>query len=334
MRSRKPKLIVIIGPTSSGKSELAVQLAKKFNGEIISADSRQVYRGLDIGTGKVKGKWRFLPFIPAQAGIQTGFPIKSGMTTHTSKKVFIYKNIPHYCIDCVPPQKTFTVAEYKKCAESAIQDITNRGKLPILVGGTGFWIDAAAYNMNFPYVPPNQELRRRLEKKSAKELFATLTQLDSDRAKTIDQKNPRRLIRAIEIASVLGTVPRLERSSPYHILWIGLKKSPEDLKKRIRARLRARIKQGMVAETKRLRKQGVPWKRFYELGLEYRFLADYAREKTAKKEMIEELEKAILRYAKRQMTWFKRNHKIHWIQGEREAEKKIQKYFLMEKFVS
>ncbi|MBI3273769.1 MAG: hypothetical protein HYZ69_01355, partial [Candidatus Colwellbacteria bacterium] len=274
------KLIVIVGSTASGKSELAVKIAEKFNGEIISADSRQIYRGLDIGTGKVTGAWSHAPVIPADAGIQgiknkeSGFPIKacprpdrgSGMTKQNNREVFLYKNIPHHCIDCVSPKKIFTVAEYKKCAEAGIKDIAARGKLPIMAGGTGFWIDAVAYNMQFPRVPPNDALRKRLKKKSADKLFEMLKHSDPERAKTIDKKNPRRLIRAIEIALALGKVPRMMRASPYRILWIGLKKSPEELKKKISARLRARIKQGMIREGERLRKQGISWKRLYELG--------------------------------------------------------------------
>lgn len=237
----------------------------------------------------------------------------------------MYKGIFHHCIDFVSPQKIFTVSEYKKCAESAIQDIVNREKLPILVGGTGFWIDAVAYDMQFPRVPPNKKLRRRLEKKSAEELFEILKTLDSERAQSIERRNTRRLIRAIEIASSLGKVPHIRRFSPYKTLWIGIKKSGDMLKKRIHARLRARMKQGMVAEAKRLQRQELPWRRFYELGLEYRFLADYLRKKITKKEMIEELEKAIWRYAKRQTVWFKRNREIYWITREREAQKLIEK---------
>ncbi|MBI2639927.1 MAG: tRNA (adenosine(37)-N6)-dimethylallyltransferase MiaA [Candidatus Sungbacteria bacterium] len=188
MEKEAQKLIVIIGPTASGKSELAVRLAKKFSGEIISADSRQVYRELDIGTGKVPGKWRQKP------------------------KVFVYKAIPHYCIDFVSPKRVFTAADFKKCAEGAIQDINRRGKIPVMAGGTGFYIDAVLYENLLPNVPPNKTLRNTLSQKSARKLFMLLKRLDPERAKNIDRKNPRRLIRAIEIAKALGRVPKFKKN--------------------------------------------------------------------------------------------------------------------------
>jgi tRNA dimethylallyltransferase len=296
MEKQKPKIIIVVGPTASGKSELAVRMAKKFNGEIISADSRQVYRGLDIGTGKVPGKWRKL----------------------NGKRRFIYKNIAHYCIDFVSPQKKFSAAEYKKCAARAIEDIANRGKTPIIAGGTGFYIDSVAYDLSIPEVAPSAKLRRQLEKKSAAELLTLLKKIDPERAETIDKKNPRRLIRAIEIAKALGRVPSLKKSSPYEILWLGMKPPPEILTKRIRKRLLSRMRQGMIKEARRLKKK-LGWKRFYEFGLEYRFLADYLRQKITKKEFKEKLETAIRQYAKRQMTWFKKNKKIRWIKDENTA---------------
>ncbi len=305
MDSRKPPLIVIVGPTASGKSELAVRLARKFNGEIVSADSRQIYRGLNIGSGKVRGRWRTTRSTKQEAG---------------SKKTFQYKGVAHHCIDFVPPRRTFTVAEFKPSAEAAIHDITRRGRIPILVGGTGFWIDAVAYDFKLPAIPPNPALRRRLAGKPAGELLTMLQRLDPQRARTIEQKNPRRLIRAIEIARALGEVPELKKRSPYRILWIGVALPIQTLKRRIRKRLLKRIRQGMVAEAKRLRSLGLPWKRFYELGLEYRFLADYLRQKITMPRLIAGLEAAIGRYARRQMAWFRRNPEIRWVSSPRQAE--------------
>ena len=173
----KTKLLIILGPTASGKSDLAVQLAKKYNGEIISADSRQVYKGLNIGTGKI-----------------------------TKKEM---SGIKHHLLDVTDPKKVFTVSQFKTLVEIAIADISSRGKLPIICGGTGFYIQAVVDNIILPEVPPNKKLREKLNKKTTTELFEILKKLDNERAKNIDAKNPRRLIRAIEIAEKLGKVPPL-----------------------------------------------------------------------------------------------------------------------------
>lgn len=292
---KKTKLIVIVGPTASGKSDLAIAIAKKIGGEIISADSRQIYRGLDIGTGKI-----------------------------TAKEM---RGVPHYCLDIVSPKKQYSVAEYAERATRAIKDIQHRGKIPILAGGTGFWIDAVVYNMQLPNVPPNKKLRTQLEKKSSAILLRMLKNLDPDRAKTIEQKNPRRLIRAIEIARAIGKTPRLQKKSPYNVCWIGIARTSDELKKRIHARLKKRLRQGMIAEAKHLREKGLPWKRFYELGLEYRYLADFLRGTVSKKEMMEQLERAIIRYSKRQITWWRRNPDIHWIQNAEEGKKLVKRLF-------
>ena len=304
MKSRKQKLIVIVGPTASGKSELAVKIAKKFNGEIISADSRQIYQDLDIGTGKVPGRW--IKNVPSKER-----PLANWN--------FLYKGIPHHCIDFVSPKKTYNVAEFKKCAESAIADITARGKIPIVAGGTGFWIDTVVYDLNIPEVPPDNKLRGKLEKKSTRELLKLLIKLDPRRAKTIEQKNPRRLIRAIEIAKALGKVPELKRSSPYELLWIGVKPGDKVLHKKIHKRLLKRMREGIASEAKILRKKGLPWKRFYELGLEYKALADLLQKKLTAEETVIALEYAINDYARRQMVWFKKNKNIRWIRRPDDA---------------
>lgn len=298
----KQKLIVIVGPTASGKSALAVLLARKFGGEIISADSRQIYKELDIGTGKVPGSWR------------------GGS--------FLYKKIPHHCIDFVSPRRQYSAAQFQQCAQNAITDMRARGKLPIITGGTAFWIDAVVYGMELPDVPPDARERARLEKKSSTQLLAILTKLDPRRAAGIEKKNPRRLIRAIEIARALGRVPKLKKRAQYDTLWIGIAPPRETLEKKIRIRLASRIRTGMIQEGRGLRQKGMAWKRFYELGLEYGFLADLLRGKTTKKEMASGLQRAILKYAKRQMTWWRRNKEIRWIArpDTRAAEGMAQKF--------
>lgn len=294
MKLKKQPLIAIVGPTASGKSALAVGLAKKFNGEIISADSRQVYRGLDIGTGKItRGEMR---------------------------------GVTHHLLDVANPKRRFSVADFQRLAKDAIKNIAARGKIPFLAGGTGFWIDAVVCDLDLPRVPPDRKLRARLAKKNPAELLAALNRLDPRRAITVEQKNPRRLIRAIEIAKAIGRAPELKKHSPYRMLWIGVKPDEKMLKRLIRRRLLKRIKAGMILEAKRLKKSGLSWKRFYELGLEYRFLADYLRGKMTKDEMIKRLETAIRQYARRQMTWFKRNRDIRWIKNAKEGQKLVSEF--------
>ena len=306
---RNQKIIVVLGSTATGKSDLAVVIAKKFGGEIISADSRQVYKGLDIGTGKV-------PRDP------TNYKLKT--------KNYLCKGIPHHLLDVANPKRVFTVSQYKKLGEEALRDIWQRGKLPIICGGTGFYIQALVDGIILPEVPPNKKLRKQLDKKSVTELFAILKKLDPRRAKEIDRKNPRRLIRAIEIAKYLGRVPRLKVQAPKNtdILQIGIDMPDKILKERIEKRLKARIKKGMIEEAVRLHRQGLSWKRMEELGLEYRYLARYLQGKISKKMMAHELNKEIWQYAKRQHTWFKRDKRIRWFkpQQKKDVEKLVRKF--------
>ncbi len=287
---KKTKILVILGPTASGKSDLAVSLARRFNGEIISADSRQVYKGLDIGTGKI-----------------------------TKKEML---GIKHYMLDIVGPKTIFNVVQFKKKATKAITDITKREKLPIICGGTGFYIQAIVDDISIPEVKPDKALRAKLTKKSTDELFKILKKLDKRRADKIDSKNPHRLIRAIEIATHLGSVPPLSDvrrpygrpTSVYKILQIGIKIDSDILKDRIHKRLLTRIKSGMVSEATKLHKEGLSWKRMESLGLEYKYLAKYLKKEISKDEMIEQLDREIRKYAKRQKTWFKRDKSIKWFE--------------------
>jgi tRNA dimethylallyltransferase len=278
----KPTVIAVVGPTASGKSGLAIAIAKKLGGEVISADSRQVYKGLNIGTGKV-----------------------------TKMEM---QGVPHHLLDITSPKKQLSVEEWKKKAEKAITDIHGRGKVAIVCGGTGLYIDSLLRGLSFPEVPPNLKLRKLLEKRSTSVLFAMLKKLDPHRASEIDQHNPRRLIRAIEIAKALGNVPTKKLiPPPYQTLWIGINPSDAVLKKRIHVHLLARMKLGMVHEAEKLHREGLSYKRMRELGLEYRFLADLLEKKLTKKEMLTELEQAIWQYAKRQRTWWKKHMDIHWM---------------------
>ncbi len=282
-------IIIIVGPTASGKSDLAIRLARRFDGEIVSADSRQIYRGMDLGTGKV---------------------------TRREQKL-----AKHWLLDIANPKRQFTVADFQRLGRAAITDIHSRGKLPIICGGTGFYIDALIYAMTLPDVPPNKKLRTQLEKRSVTQLFARLQRLDSRRAHSIGPLHKRRLIRALEI--VLTTrqpVPYThQKTSPYDILWLGITRSKGVLTQRIAKRLDARIRQGMIAEVRRLYDRGVGWKRLEAFGLEYRWIARFLQKKITHAEMRAGILRESIAYAKRQMTWFKRNVNIAWVSHETQA---------------
>ena len=233
------------------------------------------------------------------------------------------RGVPHYLLDVADPKKQFTVAEYQERAKEKIEEVLSRGMLPIICGGTGLYVDSLLKGVVFPKVSPNARLRARLQNKTSAELFALLQKCDPRRAQTIDSHNPRRLIRAIEIAYALGSVPPLRHSNilenvgmsegECRICFIGLTLPAEKLKRKISVRLFARIrKYKMVEEIKRLQGRGLSWKRMEELGLEYRYVSRYLRGLLTKKKMCEDLETEIWRYAKRQMTWFKRNKGIRW----------------------
>ena len=228
--STKPKILVVLGPTATGKSDLAVLLAKKYNGEVISADSRQVYKGLNIGSGKI-----------------------------TKKEM---RGVPHHLLDVISPRTRFSVDAWKRKTEQKIKDIVSHGKLPIICGGTGFYIQSIVDDIILPHVPPNKKLRNELEKKDAQSLFTILQKLDPERAQTIEQHNPVRLVRAIEIATALGAVPPLNKMTrgalaTYEFLQIGLTLPDTQLKERIIKRLDARLKKGMLREAQKLHDNGL-----------------------------------------------------------------------------
>jgi tRNA dimethylallyltransferase len=242
------------------------------------------------------------------------------------------RGVPHYLLDVASPKRQFSVAQFKKQAERAIADILSRGKLPILCGGTGFYIQAVVDNIMLPEVAPDKKLRVQLEQKTTQELFAILKKLDPQRAKEIDRYNPRRLIRAIEIARTLGSIPRNDTRNyarNYDILQVGLDMPDKILRERIHVRLAKRMRSGMLAEAKRLHAHGLSWKRMEELGLEYRHLARLLQEKTPREEMLEKLETEIWHYAKRQRTWFRRDKRIHWFLPKDDGRiKRLTKDFL------
>jgi len=298
----KPKLIVILGPTASGKTDWAIKLAEKFGGEIISVDSRQIYRGMDIGTAKVFDK----------------------------------EDSPHHLIDIVNPEEEFTVAQYKKLAKDLIKDINQRRKLPFLVGGTGLYIQAVIDNFEIPKVLPSQALRKKLEEKSIEELFGDLERLDPRTAETIDSKNKRRLIRALEVKILSGVsfVSAKKIGEPiFDILQIGIEISRERLCKRIDKRVEEQIDQGLESEVKNIYDElskRIPEEKIWQLpsmsGICYQEFKKYFEDKIDLAEVIKLIKLHNRQYARRQMTWFKRDKRIHWLEKIEEADELIKEF--------
>ena len=335
-----------MGPTASGKSGVAIQLAKKFGGEIISADSRQIYRGLDIGSGKVERdainsqlvisaphKGSSTPFMGVE--LPSDKPEQIKLTRYNQKEVFISEGIRHHLIDVAKPQEDFNVSHFKKLAQKKIEEILQRQKVPIICGGTAFWIDALTKNLNLPEVPPDEILREQLALETTEELFAKLEKLDPERAKNIDSQNKVRLIRAIEICKVLGKVPKINttwnmkhetKNTKYNFLEIGIEVPREILNEKIKKRLEERFSEGMLTEVANLHKKGVSWKWMERIGLEYRWIARFLQGKFSEDEMKQKLYFDSIHYAKRQMTWLQRNPNIIWCSGYKAIKKEVEKF--------
>ena len=277
------KLVVILGTNASGKSDLGIRLAEHFGGEIVSADSRQVYRGLDLGSGKITS---------AQAA-----------------------RVKHHLIDVAELSEYYSLAQYQRAAYHCIDSISSAGKLPFLVGGTGLYISAIVEGYQLVDVPPNDQLRAELESLPLPQLAERLEKSDPGGASRIDKSNRRRLIRAIEIAAAGHAHSAAHKSSPrYHCLQLGLNWPREILVERIEKRLRERLANGMIEEVAGLRSRGVSDLRLDKLGLEYRYIARYLRgELRTLDDLRSQLGIAIRQFAKEQLTWFKRDSRIIWL---------------------
>ncbi|MDO8524349.1 MAG: tRNA (adenosine(37)-N6)-dimethylallyltransferase MiaA [bacterium] len=315
-KKRENKLIVILGPTASGKSELAIKLARKFNGEIVCADSRQVYKRMLIGTASPAVEARFL-----------GSPKPS---FNSEPKTELQQLPSHYLFNFREPNKPLNVATYKKMAEKAIKDIQKRGKIPFLVGGTGLYIKAIVDNLQFPKLKPSPKLRKELEQKTAPQLFAMYKKLDPKGAKQIDKNNKRRLIRAIEVCKITGQpfwAQRKEATPLFDILQIGIDVPKPELEKRITKRVNKMFRQGLEKEVKALvKKYGwtpvlkntIGYQEFQGLWKEPSAL--YSRHSVPLKNLIS---LHTIQFAKRQMTWFKKDKRIAWVDGLSQARKLV-----------
>ncbi len=306
----KSKVVVILGTTASGKTGLGVKLADIFNGEIVSADSRQVYRGMDIGSGKD------LPDYTIK--------LSSGKT----------KKIKYHLIDVADPQSEFNLNQYQKLAFASLADIIERKKLPIIVGGTGLYLQAVVDNYHLSEVKPDTKLREELELLDSAELYDRLVAKSPAFAQKLnnsDINNKRHLIRYLEVLSGDLSYQAKTRESLYDFLLLGLDIPKEVLYPRILKRLEDRLANGaLVDEVKRLRREGVSWARLESFGLEYRYVAFYLQDKMEYEEMVAKLFTAICQFAKRQKTWYRRwekqGKKIHWVKDLAEAEGLIKKF--------
>ncbi len=300
-----PKSVVILGPTASGKTSLGVKIAHVFNGEILSADSRQVYIGLDIGTGK-----------------------------DLEEYAIVAPSIPYHLIDIVPVNHEFSLFEYLKHFSIAYKDVLSRNKLPIIVGGTGLYLEAIIEGFPLIDAPPNYLLREELNQLSLQELQKKLIELKPKLHNTTDLFEKERLIRAIEIALAEKEGKESISAPPMNVMILGIYYKREQLKHRIEQRLKQRIQQGLVEEVEQLRKDGLPDERLFQLGLEYRYVLLYLQRKIKNKnDMFQKLRSAIWEFARKQEIWFRRferkGYPIHWLQGaDFENAKKCLEEFL------
>ena len=299
-----PKLIVVLGPTASGKTTWGLKLAKKFNGEITSADSRQIYKKMDIGTAKAEGEWR-----------------RNGL-----RKTYYIEDIPHHLLDFLDPGKSFAVSDFRDKAVKYAKMAHAAGRVPLIVGGTGLYIHSVVDNFEIPRVPPNKKLRKSLEEKSNEDLLKLLKTLDPQTADSVDVKNKRRIIRALEVCILSGALfsdQQIKGDSIFDVLQIGIEVPREILYNRINQRVDEMMKLGLLKEVESLAKQKYGWNLPSMSGIGYRQFKEYFADKCGLDEAIEILKRDTRHYAKRQFTWFNRDKRIKWCKEYSEAEKLV-----------
>jgi tRNA dimethylallyltransferase len=303
-RESLPRVVFVVGPTSSGKTDLGVKIARRFDGEIINADSRQLYKFVDIGTGKPTGK--------------------RGQYHH--HKAFMHKGVPHYLMDFLHPAESYAAPQWREAAMKAVSGITRRGHLPVVVGGTGLYISSIVDNLQFPEVEPHPAFRRSLGSKPLRDLIALLLVLDPDAFEVVDIKNKRRVIRALEVLTFSGkrfSELRKKGEPVVRSLQVGIARSAGDLNARIRVAVERMVKRGLVREIRELMKRGLPLNAPALTALGYRDFADYLLGRVTLEQAMERLKKQTMQYAKRQLTWFRRDLRIHWVKDEEEGVKVV-----------
>ena len=282
-------LAVILGPTASGKTQLAAKLANDLHGEIISADSRQVYKNMDIGTGKDLNQY-----------------IING------------RRIPYHLIDIVAPENEFNLFEFQNRFYKTFSELIEKKILPVLVGGTGLYLESVLTGYNMPHAPMDQELRKELSRKSKDELQKMLLALKPQLHNKTDLEDSERLIRAIEIERARSAKDQTQKPDINAVVF-GIRWERSTLRQRITVRLKERLEQGMIEEVMKLHTAGLTWKKLESFGLEYRFISQYLQKKITFDEMKNRLNTAIHQFAKRQETWFRRMEKkgvvINWLQS-------------------
>lgn len=298
---QKPKVIVICGPTASGKTALSIELAKKINGEIVSSDSMQIYKDMNIGTAK--------PTIEEMQGIK------------------------HYLIDFIAPDKRYSVAEYKKDAENAIEEILKKGKNPILVGGTGLYIDTLIYGIEYPTIEFDEKYRQELEEREKKEglinLYEEAKKIDEEAVKKISKNDKKRILRILEIYHATGknkTEQELisrQKGPKYDYKVFAINMDRETLYNRINKRVDIMLENGLVEEVKKLLEKYKEFPTSMQ-GLGYKEVKEFLENKISKEEMIDKIKQESRRYAKRQITWFKKNKQTIWINGLDKIEDNIE----------